>query len=148
MNLVRQAHRAVRLAVSTGALVRPSRCAECGQLCKTQGAHYDYRRPLDVRWLCASCHTRWDRAEPKGPAVEWPYKGVNRESSALGEQTQLLRPIAVAAQLGVSGSTVRRWIIDGHLPSIKTPGGQYRIDPRTLDEWLAKLDRAPEPEAA
>jgi excisionase family DNA binding protein len=62
----------------------------------------------------------------------------------------LLRPAEVARLLNVSGSTVRRWIIDGHLPSIKTPGGQYRIDPRTLDEWMARLDqgRTPEPEAA
>lgn len=60
----------------------------------------------------------------------------------------LLRPAQVARRLSVSGSTVRRWILDGHLPSIKTPGGQYRIDPRTLDEWMAKLDQTPEPEAA
>jgi excisionase family DNA binding protein len=58
----------------------------------------------------------------------------------------LLTPAQVARQLNVSGGTVRRWLTEGHMPFIKTPGGQYRIDPRRLDEWLAKLDQAPEPE--
>ncbi len=53
---------------------------------------------------------------------------------------KLLRPGEVARLMDVSGSTVRRWILDGHLPSIKTPGGQYRIDPRAVNEWIARLD--------
>jgi excisionase family DNA binding protein len=63
---------------------------------------------------------------------------------------KLLKPTEVAEKMRVSSGTVRRWIIGGYLPSIKTPKGQYRIDPRTLDEWMAKLeqDKTPEPEAA
>lgn len=53
---------AVRRAVAAGELVRPSACEECGVepgvgRGKTLKAHHeDYARPLDVRWLCASCH--------------------------------------------------------------------------------------------
>ena len=60
---------------------------------------------------------------------------------------KLLKAKDVAALLDVDGSTVRRWIADGHLPSIKTPGGQYRIDARVVDEWLARLNPEP-PKAA
>lgn len=52
---------------------------------------------------------------------------------------KLLRARDVARLLDVDGSTVRGWIKDGKLPSIKTPGGQYRIDPRAVEELLAQI---------
>jgi excisionase family DNA binding protein len=45
---------------------------------------------------------------------------------------KLLRPAEVARLLDVSDGTVRRWLAEGHLPSIRTPGGQYRIDPESV----------------
>jgi len=62
----RRANRQVAYAVSTGRLIRLHQCEQCGVECKTEGAHFDYDRPLDVRWLCRSCHVRWDAADPKG----------------------------------------------------------------------------------
>jgi hypothetical protein len=55
----------VRHAVRTGKLVKPDICEKCG--CTPprrrdgrsliQGHHHrGYSRPLDVRWLCHSCH--------------------------------------------------------------------------------------------
>jgi hypothetical protein len=55
----------VQQALKQGTLVRPSTCATCGKGGSITAAHNDYSRPLDVRWLCRSCHSRWDRAEPK-----------------------------------------------------------------------------------
>ncbi|MFQ6047992.1 MAG: hypothetical protein ACE5K7_01350 [Phycisphaerae bacterium] len=50
-----------------GHITRPSVCEECGATDrKIEAAHYDYDEPLRVRWLCRSCHVRWDRREPKG----------------------------------------------------------------------------------
>lgn len=46
----------VRYAVWSGKLVKPSACQECGAAGPVQGHHHDYDKPLDVRWLCASCH--------------------------------------------------------------------------------------------
>jgi ribosomal protein L37AE/L43A len=46
------AWRIFRRAVRRGELVPAEHCEEC--------AHYDYSRPLDVRWLCRGCHNRWD----------------------------------------------------------------------------------------
>lgn len=63
--IISRASSAVRQAIKRGNLIRPTACEECGKTCKPQGAHHDYSRPLDVRWLCRSCHSRWDIAEPK-----------------------------------------------------------------------------------
>jgi len=56
--------------IKAGNIVRPSTCEECG--CsdrKIEGAHFNYDEPLRVRWLCRSCHIRWDKAEPKGATI-------------------------------------------------------------------------------
>jgi hypothetical protein len=48
-------------------VVRPNACEECGATdCRIEGAHFDYDEPLRVRWLCISCHRRWDKRDPKG----------------------------------------------------------------------------------
>lgn len=63
--IIRRSISAVQQALRTGRLIRPAACEQCGRICKPQGAHHDYSLPLDVRWLCRSCHSRWDMAEPK-----------------------------------------------------------------------------------
>lgn len=50
----------------------------------------------------------------------------------------LLRARDVARLFNVDGSTVRAWIKSGLLPSIKTPGGQYRIDPDAVESLLTQ----------
>lgn len=58
--------KAVDAAIKRGDLVRPTSCEGCGTSGgKIEGAHYDYSRPLDLRWLCVSCHRRWDYETPK-----------------------------------------------------------------------------------
>lgn len=43
-------------AVLDGVIIRPSVCTQCGRKARIQGHHDDYRKPLAVMWLCASCH--------------------------------------------------------------------------------------------
>lgn len=50
-----RAHRAVRKAVASGRLRAPKQCA-CGATSRLSAHHDDYSRPLDVIWLCGSCH--------------------------------------------------------------------------------------------
>jgi hypothetical protein len=38
---------------------RASACSQCSSWKSVQGHHDSYRRPNDVRWLCAKCHTQW-----------------------------------------------------------------------------------------
>lgn len=55
----------VQYYLKTGRLVRPDTCEECGKACKPDAAHSDYSQPALVRWLCRSCHMKWDHKEPK-----------------------------------------------------------------------------------
>jgi hypothetical protein len=63
----REARLIVRLAVSAGLIRKPEHCEGCGETFparRLQGHHYDgYDRPLDVRWLCATCHGKAHQKE-------------------------------------------------------------------------------------
>ena len=53
----RRAHDKVSKAVRKGVLVPPSECEKCGEdRLQIDAHHEDYSRPLDVKWLCRSCH--------------------------------------------------------------------------------------------
>lgn len=47
--------------IKLGELIRPSNCDTCGSDCKPNGHHCDYNDPLDIMWLCASCHRDWHK---------------------------------------------------------------------------------------
>lgn len=54
-----RARRALQDAVRRGTVRKPSACQACGNgvdSAALHGHHDDYRKPLDVRWLCVSCH--------------------------------------------------------------------------------------------
>lgn len=57
----------VSRAIKSGQLVRPNACEQCGASKKLDAHHDDYGKPLQVRWLCASCHRRW---HAKNTAIE------------------------------------------------------------------------------
>jgi hypothetical protein len=46
----------VRSALMKGTLVRPSQCSKCDNKKNIQAHHEDYSKPLEIIWLCASCH--------------------------------------------------------------------------------------------
>jgi hypothetical protein len=46
----------LRSAVKTGVIAKPNACAMCGAKCVAHGHHGDYAKPLDVVWVCSSCH--------------------------------------------------------------------------------------------
>lgn len=69
-NNARAAQSAVARAIKAGLLHRPGVCSECDREGRIEAAHRDYDEPLEIRWLCRSCHTKWDWAEPKGGTVK------------------------------------------------------------------------------
>jgi len=49
----------------------------------------------------------------------------------------------VAAELGVSENTIRRWSDAGYLTAYRTPGGQRRFSREAIDAFMARAqDRA------
>lgn len=52
-------------AVVAGRLVRPKSCSRCGKRTKVEGHHEDYSKPLEVTWVCRSCHRAIDH--PRKP---------------------------------------------------------------------------------
>lgn len=62
----RAAQRMLAYHIQTGKILRPKECEHCGIIGKIEGAHFNYDEPLRVRWLCISCHVKWNKAEPKG----------------------------------------------------------------------------------
>lgn len=62
--VVERMHHAIRY----GRLVRPDHCERCGEKCYPDGHHHDYSKPLDVEWLCRSCHIAHHWAERKAAA--------------------------------------------------------------------------------
>lgn len=49
-------YRAVVRALRRGDLVKPAACGRCWTAGKVHAHHHDYAKPLDVVWLCPSCH--------------------------------------------------------------------------------------------
>ena len=50
------AHSKVFNAIRCGELVRSNVCERCDSVGVTEATHTDYSKPLDVEWLCYSCH--------------------------------------------------------------------------------------------
>lgn len=46
--------------IKSGKIVRPLICSKCKKISKSkiEGHHRDYNKPLDVVWLCKSCHVK------------------------------------------------------------------------------------------
>lgn len=77
------AHRRVNIAIKNGELVRPTSCEACGEAAvPIDAAHHDYSQLFAVRWLCRSCHTRWDVKTPK-TSDDWIKPPRRRRSPPL-----------------------------------------------------------------
>lgn len=49
-------------ALRSGKLLQPDSCEKCGKATRNiEGHHDDYSKPLEVRWLCLTCHAETRR---------------------------------------------------------------------------------------
>jgi molybdopterin-binding protein len=58
----------------------------------------------------------------------------------------LLKPKEAAVRLGISYPTIKQWIYQRKLRSIKTSGGHHRIPESELDRFLHSQQKKPIPE--
>lgn len=42
--------------VRKGYIIRPDKCSICNLVTKVEGHHKDHLKPLEVMWVCRSCH--------------------------------------------------------------------------------------------
>ena len=50
------AHDRVYRAINKGLLNKPELCSQCNRRTFIHAHHFDYTKPLEVIWLCVSCH--------------------------------------------------------------------------------------------
>lgn len=60
----RAAHSLLQSAVRSGRIQKPIVCEKCGSNKRLEAHHADYCKPLDVNWLCISCHRCLHRDSP------------------------------------------------------------------------------------
>lgn len=64
--IAKKAGSELKNALRKGVVKKINKCEFCGSENKAiEGAHYDYNKPLEVKWLCRSCHRKWDKESPK-----------------------------------------------------------------------------------
>lgn len=106
----KNAYHAVEFALKAGAMQKPHECSICGKPdteSRMEAHHYDYSKPLNVIWLCTSCHGVADRARRE-------YLGLPVQSQARsvymirdGERLCKFQTISEAAKaVGCAANTI------------------------------------------
>lgn len=54
----RAAHVILNNRIRDGHIEKPDTCQECGDGGRIHGHHEDYSKPLEIDWLCATCHAK------------------------------------------------------------------------------------------
>lgn len=54
---MRQCHHAVKKAIKAGVIKIPKECSKCLKEKTVIAHHTDYEKPIDIVWLCRSCHS-------------------------------------------------------------------------------------------
>ncbi len=63
----RAAHVKVGNAVRDGKIIKPEVCDQCKKPGKIHAHHKDYSKPLEVDWLCTTCHSAEHKLDGTGP---------------------------------------------------------------------------------
>lgn len=72
-----RSRRLLNTAVKNGTIEKPKACQACGKQGRLHGHHWHgYKHPLDVQWLCPSCH---HAAHGRGPKARLAQKKAVRK---------------------------------------------------------------------
>lgn len=64
------ARKKVLRAIKSGKLIRPSVCEVCGAETFCEAHHDDYNKPLEVKWLCKTCHENMHHLNEEYQSIE------------------------------------------------------------------------------
>lgn len=53
-----KAHQYVNWAIKLKVLIKPENCSKCERIIDVEAHHKDYGKPLEVVWLCRTCHLK------------------------------------------------------------------------------------------
>ena len=53
-------HDIIKYALKTGKIKKPKYCSKCGEDRKLNAHHDNYEFPFKIRWLCHSCHKKFN----------------------------------------------------------------------------------------
>lgn len=143
-----KAAREVSAARAAGLSAAPC-CERCGRVTKTLGHHADYSAPLDIEWLCGSCHTRAHRVGPiarpsaadlaEPPSASVPPMAARMRDARVASRTTLEDAARV---FDVTPVTVRNWemgVSSPRIDLIDTIFALYELADDDLD-WFLCLD--------
>lgn len=60
----KKAYTAIHNGISRGKIIKPISCQICGKETRVEAHHYDYKKPLDVIWVCRKHHIEIHRSAP------------------------------------------------------------------------------------
>ncbi len=136
---VERARSQVERAIASGTLTRPEHCESCGRAPKRSDRHgldahhVTYSRPLDVTWLCASCH---QRAHPRPPRPGSVRFRVEAELRANPRRSDAIIAQLAACTQQAAGRWRRLLEASGQIPDVE-PADRASIT-RT---WTARPPR-------
>ncbi len=64
-----------------------------------------------------------------------------------GTQGNLMTPREASRMMGISYPTIKKWILDGKLKTVRTPGGHHRLSEASLRPFIKNDRLKPESES-
>ena len=120
----------VNKAIRSGLLIKPSVCENCGKKgCRLEGHHEDYSMPLEVVWLCYSCHRELHKIK-KGSDYRRKNKntmfpnGIGCITSCINKETNE-KLIKYAKKKGITKSELVRVIINKELERVRNDDNYF-----------------------
>jgi hypothetical protein len=114
------AHQMLTLAIAHGDLIPSKYCYDCGRVAgdrQLHGHHEDYGRPLEVVWLCSSCHRKRHYRNSEEKLEKAPTRFRRRNNPKMREVIEWLKnnpdqletsSRQLVEQLGVSHMTINK----------------------------------------
>lgn len=59
--LKKKARRKLKSEIEAGRIIRPKKCSTCKKAGRIQAHHSNYKEPLNVKWICSTCHGKEHR---------------------------------------------------------------------------------------